>query len=98
MPRQKLVRSLWSPESRDGWAPAYRQGELAPLPELEPCESVRSVRHMSTTEIVAELPRLSAQERAEIFTQLWQLEESVGPAAHEKTLLNEAQADFDANP
>ena len=53
---------------------------------------------MSKTEILAELPRLSPQERAEILSQLWQLEESAGPTAHEKTLLNEAQADFDANP
>jgi len=53
---------------------------------------------MSKTEILAELPRLSAQERAEILAQLWQLEESAGPTAHEMTLLNEAQADFDANP
>jgi putative addiction module component (TIGR02574 family) len=53
---------------------------------------------MSKTDILAELPRLSAQEREEILVQLWQLEESAGPTAHEKTLLNEAQADFDANP
>jgi len=53
---------------------------------------------MSKMEILAELPRLSAQERAEIIAQLWQLEEATGPTAHEKTLLNEAQADFDANP
>lgn len=53
---------------------------------------------MSTIEILAELPGLSAQERADILAHLWQLEESAGPTAHEKTLLNKAQVDFDANP
>ncbi len=53
---------------------------------------------MSTTEILAELPRLSAQERAEIMERLWRLEEVAGPTEREKTLLNEAQADYDANP
>ena len=53
---------------------------------------------MSTTEILAELPRLSAPERAEIMDRLWHLEEATGPTEREKTLLNEAQASYDANP
>jgi putative addiction module component (TIGR02574 family) len=53
---------------------------------------------MGKTEILAELPKLSAQERGEILEQLWRLEEAAGPTEREKTLLNEAQAAYDANP
>ena len=53
---------------------------------------------MSTSEILAELPRLSAEERAEVMNRLWHLEEVAGPTENEKTLLNEAQASYDANP
>jgi len=53
---------------------------------------------MSKLEILTELPRLSAQERAEILERLWSLEEAAGPTERERTLLNEAQADYDANP
>jgi putative addiction module component (TIGR02574 family) len=53
---------------------------------------------MSKTEILAELPRLSAQDRGEILEQLWRLEEAAGPTDRERALLNEAQAAFDANP
>jgi putative addiction module component (TIGR02574 family) len=53
---------------------------------------------MSTAEILAELPRLSAQERAEILDRLWRLEDAAGPTEREKTLLNEAQARYDADP
>jgi len=53
---------------------------------------------MSKSEILAELPKLSAQDREEILEQLWRLEESAGPTEREKTLLNEAQAAYDANP
>jgi len=53
---------------------------------------------MSKTEILAELPKLSAQDRSEILEQLWRLEEAAGPTATEKALLNEAQAAYDANP
>ena len=53
---------------------------------------------MSTMEILAQLPRLSASERAEIMDQLWRLEEAVGPTEREKTVLSEAQASYDANP
>ena len=53
---------------------------------------------MSKTEILAELPKLSAEDREEILEQLWRLEEAGGPTDREKTLLNEAQAAYDANP
>jgi hypothetical protein len=53
---------------------------------------------MSKAEILAELPKLSAQERSEIFDQLWRLEEAAGPTEREAALLNEAQARYDANP
>jgi putative addiction module component (TIGR02574 family) len=53
---------------------------------------------MSKQEILSELPSLSAEERAEILEQLWRLEEAAGPTERERTLLNEAQADYDANP
>ncbi|MBI3886200.1 MAG: addiction module protein [Opitutae bacterium] len=53
---------------------------------------------MSKREILAELPKLSAQDRGEILEQLWHLEESAGPTAREKMLLDEAQAAYDANP
>jgi putative addiction module component (TIGR02574 family) len=53
---------------------------------------------MSKTEILAELSQLSSEERAEIMERLWRLEEAGGPTEREKTLLNEAQADYDANP
>jgi hypothetical protein len=53
---------------------------------------------MSTTEILAELPRLSAEERAEIMDRLWHLEETSGPTDREKAVLNEAQASYDAHP
>jgi putative addiction module component (TIGR02574 family) len=53
---------------------------------------------MSKTEILAELPKLSAQERGEILEQLWRLEEAAGPTPREKAVLDSAQADYDANP
>ena len=53
---------------------------------------------MSEMEILAELPKLSAQERGEILEQLWRLEETAGPTEREQVLLNEAQAAYDANP
>ena len=53
---------------------------------------------MSTAEILAELPRLSAQERAEILDRLWRMEDAAGPTEREKALLNEAQAAYDADP
>jgi len=53
---------------------------------------------MSKAEILAELPRLSPQERGEILEQLWRLEEAAGPTAQEKTLLDETQAAYEAEP
>ena len=53
---------------------------------------------MSKAEILAELPKLSPQDRDEILAQLWQMEESAGPTEREKGLLNEAQAAYEANP
>ncbi len=53
---------------------------------------------MSKLEILAELPRLSSQERAEILDRLWHLEEAAGPSEGEKALLDEAQASYDADP
>jgi hypothetical protein len=53
---------------------------------------------MRKTEILAELPRLSAEDRGEILEYLWRLEEAAGPSNRERTLLDEAQAAYDANP
>jgi len=53
---------------------------------------------MSKAEILAALPKLSAQDRGEILAQLWRLEETEGPTGLEKTLLNEAQTAYDATP
>lgn len=53
---------------------------------------------MSKLEILTELPTLSAQERAEILERLWSLEEAAGPSERERTLLDEAQADYEAKP
>lgn len=53
---------------------------------------------MSKAEILAALPKLSAEDRGEILEQLWHLEEAAGPTQNERALLNEAQAAYDANP
>ena len=53
---------------------------------------------MSKAEILAQLPQLSSAERGEILDQLWRMEEAAGPTAREKALLDEAQADYEANP
>ena len=53
---------------------------------------------MSFNEVLAELPKLSPQERSALWEQLWRIEEAAGPTAREKTLLDEAQAGYDANP
>lgn len=53
---------------------------------------------MSKAEILAELPKLSTQERREILDRLWYLEEAAGPTTEEKMLLDEAQASYEANP
>jgi hypothetical protein len=60
---------------------------------------------MSKTEILAELPRLKADERRQVFERLCELEEQdllhgIGPTEEEKRLLDEALAEFerDVNP
>jgi hypothetical protein len=53
---------------------------------------------MSKAEILAELPKLSAQDRREIFDHLWQIEEQSGPTGYEKAVLDEAQAAFVNDP
>jgi putative addiction module component (TIGR02574 family) len=53
---------------------------------------------MSKAEIIAELPKLTAEDRSDILARLWQMEEKSGPTDREKQLLDEAQAAYDANP
>jgi hypothetical protein len=58
---------------------------------------------MSKTEIMAEIPRLSPEERREIMEQLAGLEElhllrGGEPSDAEKTLLDEALAEYRRNP
>ena len=53
---------------------------------------------MSKAEILAELTKLSVQDRREILAQLWRLEETSGPTEREKAVMNDAQASYDANP
>jgi hypothetical protein len=55
---------------------------------------------MSTTEILAELPHLKAEERRAVFQRLCELQEQdllhgVGPTDDEKRLLDEASAAFE---
>ncbi len=55
---------------------------------------------MSKAEILAELPRLKAEERTQVFERLCELQErdilqGVGPTAEEKKLLDEALAEFE---
>ncbi len=52
---------------------------------------------MSKAETLAELPKLSAEERGDILAQLCKMEEAAGPSLQEQTLLNEAQAAYNAN-
>ncbi len=54
---------------------------------------------MSKVEILAELPKLKAEERTQVFQRLCELQEQdllngVGPTAEEKKLLDEALAEF----
>ncbi len=53
---------------------------------------------MSKAEIIAELTKLSPQDRGEILEKLWRMEEASGPTPREKALLDEAQADYESNP
>jgi hypothetical protein len=55
---------------------------------------------MSSAEIMAQLPRLKAEERRQLFERLCELQEQdllsgVGPTSDEKRLLDEALAEFD---
>ncbi len=52
---------------------------------------------MSKLEIIAELPRLSRQDRAEILDRLWSLEEEAGPTDFERVALDEAQAAYETD-
>ena len=52
---------------------------------------------MSKAEILAELPKLTPEDRSDILSRPWQMKEAAGPTAREKRLLNEAQAAYDAN-
>ena len=54
---------------------------------------------MSKAEILAELPKLKAEERTQVFERLCELQEDdlllgVGPTAEEKRMLDEALAEF----
>ena len=54
---------------------------------------------MSNAEILAELPKLKAEERTQVFQRLCELQEAdllhgVGPTDDEKALLDEALAEF----
>jgi putative addiction module component (TIGR02574 family) len=53
---------------------------------------------MSAVETLAELPPLSAEERAEVLRHLWSLEEQAGPTETKKALLDRAQASYDSDP
>ena len=58
---------------------------------------------MSKAEILDQLPKLNADERFEIFSFLWELEEkdffsTQQPSEKEKYLLDQAEAEYAANP
>jgi hypothetical protein len=60
---------------------------------------------MSTREILAELPRLKAEERNQLFQRLCQLQEAdllngIGPTDAERKMLDDALTEFerDGNP
>ena len=53
---------------------------------------------MSKAEILAELPKLSAEDRSEILSRLWQWEENSIPSPQEQTLLREEQAAYEKDP
>jgi hypothetical protein len=55
---------------------------------------------MSKAEILAELPKLKAEERTQVFERLCELQErdlldGLGPTAEEKKLLDQALAKFE---
>ena len=57
---------------------------------------------MSKADILAELPKLTAEDRDDILAQLWSLEEQEalrrGPSVQEQALLDAELADYAANP
>ncbi len=57
---------------------------------------------MSKADILAELPKLTADDRGEILDRLWTLEErdavQRGPSAEEKSLLDAELADYETSP
>jgi len=58
---------------------------------------------MTKAEILDQLPKLSLGERFEIFSFLWELDErdffsNQEPSEEEKYLLDQADADYRANP
>ena len=65
---------------------------------LETRLALLTLLHMSKAEIIAELPKLTAEDRSDILARLWQMEETSGPTDREKQLLDEAQAAYEANP
>ena len=55
---------------------------------------------MSKADIIAELPKLHAEDRLQVFERLCELQEEdllrgVGPSVEEKRVLDEALAEFD---
>ena len=55
---------------------------------------------MSTAEIIAELPKLKAEERARVLQRLWELQEedllqSASPSEAEKKMLDQALAEYE---
>ena len=64
------------------------------------CGESDKIAGMSSAEILAELPRLKAEERRELFERLCDLQEQdllsgAGPTGDEKRILDEALAEFD---
>jgi len=54
---------------------------------------------MSKAEILSELPKLDARERAEVFAKLCELEDAVsGPTAAERAILDQEVEDFKNDP
>lgn len=57
---------------------------------------------MSKADILAELPKLTTDDRGEILDRLWSLEErdavQRGPSAEEKSLLDAELADYETSP
>ncbi len=57
---------------------------------------------MSKAEILAELPRLNAEDRAQVLERLCELQDEdllrgIGPTEAEKVILDDAQAEFECD-